>query len=126
MSILRFNSCFNGTGSSLSVAGISEVDSEVREEPSKGSESSSSLLSLVTGLKYPPVTVYTYNMEITILTQFNKKIANLVQVCSCYYKPDDRNGDHHSIWQKVWVLYPDIARKHLWKMVMRPGKPATK
>ena len=53
-----------------------------------------------------------------------EKITNLVQVCSCY-KPDDRNADHHNIWQKVWILYPDMARKHLWKMVMRPGKPAT-
>ena len=60
MNILRFKRFFKGTGSSLSVVGIPEVDSEVREEPSKGSESetSSSLLSVVTGPKYPPETVY--------------------------------------------------------------------
>jgi hypothetical protein len=125
MSILRFKRCFKGTGSSLSVVGIPEVDSKVREEPSKGSETPSSLLGFVAGLKYPPITVCCHDMKVTILTQATKKFTNLVQVCSCYYKPHDRNGDHHSIWQQVWVLYPDMARKHFWKMVMRPGKPAT-
>ena len=124
MSILRFKSCFKGTGSSFSVVGTPEVDSEVREEPSKGSEASSSLFSLLTGLKYPPVTVYWYDMKITILTQSTRSSPTSFKYAVVTTSPMivmatiTAYGKRYGYFIQIWL--ENIAGKWSWGRASQP------
>ena len=58
-----------------------------------------------------------------LVLTFTKKFTNLIQAYGCHRKRYERNDGSDSTWQKVWVIYPEVTRKYLWEMVMRPGKP---